>query len=316
MADRARALASDPVAEEAADDFLAGSGSATGAVLAGFFAAAGAHAGVLWGPLSLIVSGVGVGGRAFDGRLIQPGLGLKRPRGKKEGDPVPEAALVPVPGAVAAALVAHAYDGGQRLASVMKPGLSRARQSGATGRHELLLRIRAAGAAAFTETAFVREMLRAAGPAQGGQLSAQDFATREGIDYEVTRADSEDGVLLRAPWASQISADHEVVGRGAAVIAIDPRGGCAALAYRRVVEGFSLEAMDLELPLAAALVEHGVPRVKPGSRLPSPAPIEILVRDDVPVAVRACPAALHCSDDSEPKLVLRRDASTRRVVAG
>jgi gamma-glutamyltranspeptidase/glutathione hydrolase len=309
-------LASDPVAQEAAEDFLTAGGSATGAVLSGFFAAAGAHAGVLWGPLSLIVSGVGLGARAFDGRLIQPGLGHKRPRGKKQGDPVEDAARVPVPGAVAAALVAHAYDGGQRLGTVMKPGLSRARQSGATGRHELLTRIRAAGAAAMGETSFVRELLRVAGPAQGGQLTAQDFTTREGIDHEVLREESAGETVLRAPWAGEVARSDEVVGRGAAIIAIDQRGGAAALAYRRVNDGFVLDAMDLELPLGAAVVEHGVPRVKPGTRLRSPTPIEIAVRDDLPIEVRALPAALDCSElEVEPRLVLRRDPATRRVVA-
>lgn len=317
MAERTRALASDPVAEEAAEDFLAAGGSATGATLAGFFAAAGAHAGVLWGPLTLIVSGVGVGARAFDGRLLQPGLGVKRPRGKKKGDVVVEAARVAVPGAVAAALVAHAYDGGQRLATIMKPGLSRARQSGATGRYELLSRIRAAGAAALHETSFVRELLRVAGPAQGGQLSAQDFATREGIDHPAATVDASGGRLLRAPWAGEMQAEDPVFGRGAAIAAIDQRGSCAALAYRRVVDGFLLESMDLELPLAAAVVEYGVPRVKPGSRLKSPAPVEILVRDDVPVEVRAYPASLGCApSESEPRLVLRRDPASRRIVAG
>jgi hypothetical protein len=83
-----------------------------------------------------------------------------------------------------------------------------------------------------------------------------------------------------------------------------------------VTDGFVLDSMDLELPLSAAIVEHGVPRVKPGTRLTCPAPIEIVVRGDVAVEVRAHPTALDCSRPNvDPRLVLRRDPSSRRVVA-
>ncbi|HET9960276.1 MAG TPA: hypothetical protein VFQ61_37555, partial [Polyangiaceae bacterium] len=96
--------ASDSIAEQAATERLAAGGSAVTAVLAGFFAVAGARPGVLLGPMSILVAGVGQGARAFDGRVRQPGLGAKRPRGILDGSEVPEAAQVAVPGALGAAL--------------------------------------------------------------------------------------------------------------------------------------------------------------------------------------------------------------------
>ena len=65
MAIRSGAIANDRVAEEAAQELLSSGGSAVGAVLSGFFAAAGGYAGVLLGPVSVLVGGVGIGMRGF-----------------------------------------------------------------------------------------------------------------------------------------------------------------------------------------------------------------------------------------------------------
>src|SRR4051812_9922053 len=123
---RALAISNDPLAEEAAQAQLAQGGSAVGAVLAGFFAAAGGYSGVLLSPLSILVAGIGTGGRAFDGRLRQPGLGTKRPRGFLPDEAIPIAARVAVPAGVAAAAVANAYDGAKSLGSMVKHGILRA----------------------------------------------------------------------------------------------------------------------------------------------------------------------------------------------
>src|SRR5262245_50858028 len=99
---RSAAVANDPAAEDAASDYLLSGGSAIGAVLAGYFAAAGAYAGVLLGPLTVLIGGTGMGARAFDGRLRQPGLGTKRPRGFLPEETIPDAARIGVPTGVAA----------------------------------------------------------------------------------------------------------------------------------------------------------------------------------------------------------------------
>src|SRR5687768_17130658 len=122
---RAVAISNDPVAEEAAQSHLtAQGGSAVGAVLTGFFAAAGAYSGVLLSPLTVLVGGIGTGGRAFDGRVRQPGLATNRPRGFLPEETIPTAARVGVPMTVAAAAVAYAYDGGKSLGSLVKARMS------------------------------------------------------------------------------------------------------------------------------------------------------------------------------------------------
>lgn len=314
MSTRARALASDPVAAEAAEDFLMTHGSAVGAVLSGFFAAAGAYAGTLWGPVSILVGGTGVGGRAFDGRLLQPGAGLKRPRGFVADEEIPPAASVAATTAVAAALVAHAYDGGQKLASIVKPGVQRAKQSGADARAELLTRVRSAGAAALADPRFVRELVKVAGPVEGGTLGQQDFdVSSVVIDMpaaEVARADQQ---VLTVPWESDAVDVSPALGRGHAIIAIDVRGVAAGVCFRRVSEGLAVPALELEIPLCAVPVRRGVPRTAPGSRLSAPAPMAITIEGGAAIEIVALPGAANLATGGGPKLALTRDADTRAV---
>ncbi|MCA9600123.1 MAG: hypothetical protein KC776_42765 [Myxococcales bacterium] len=309
---RALAIANDPVVEEAATEFLGANGSATGAVLCGFFAAAGAYAGVLLGPVSVLAAGVGAGARAFDGRLRQPGLGTRRPRGFKADEEVPDEARVAVPASIPAALVAHAYDGGHSLASIVKPGISRAQRAGAAARASLLRLVRTGGAGAFTDVSFVRPLLRVAGPSQGGLLTTTDFSQVPDVDHEATLRDG----LYEPPWAEEGAAtDTTELGVGCAVCAVDVRGNFAALSYRRLVDGFLLEDLELEAPLAAVPVKRGVARVAPGAPLSAPAPIAI--RTDgagAIVEVLAAPNAARLDVATAP-FVLRRSASSKQVEA-
>ena len=314
MSTRARALASDPVAAEAAEDFLMTHGSAVGAVLSGYFAAAGAYAGTLWGPVSILVGGTGVGGRAFDGRLLQPGAGLKRPRGFVPDEEIPPAASAAATTAVAAALVAHAYDGGQKLASIVKPGVQRAKQSGADERAELLTRVRAAGAGALADPRFVRELVKVAGPVEGGTLGQQDFdVSSVVIDVPVAEAARADQQVLTVPWESEALEVSPALGRGHAIIAIDVRGVAAGLCFRRVSEGLAVPALELEIPLCAIPVRRGVPRTPPGTRLSAPAPMAITVAGGSAIEIVALPAALSLTEASGPKFTLTRDPDTRNV---
>jgi gamma-glutamyltranspeptidase/glutathione hydrolase len=320
MRARSTAIANDPVAEQAAQDFLIGGGSAIGAVLCGYFAAAGAHAGVLFSPLTILVGGIGAGARAFDGRLRQPGLGTKRPRGFKPGESIPDAARVGVPSSVSAALVAHAYDSEQRLRTIMKEAVSRAERSGAEARAELLRRIRAVGAAALTEPSFVRPLLRAAGPSEGGLLTPADFGQIPDIDRDATELKLKERVLYEAPWASELSEEPDVErdGIGCAVLAADVRGVFAALCYRRITNGILVDDLDVELPLIAVPVQRGVARLSPGARLSAPAPIGI-VRDARGTVIEAvaAPAAARLDAQALDKVPLRirRDPAALEVVA-
>ncbi len=320
MSTRAAAIANDRIAEEAARDFLAQGGSAVGAALCGFFTSAGGFAGVLLGPVSVLVAGVGAGVRVFDGRLRQPGVGRKRPRGVRAEESVPDAARVGIPVGVAAALVAHAYDGSQKLGSVLKPGIRQATRSGADSRAALLGRIRAVGAAALTEGEFVRAMLRVAGPSQGGMLTPADFSAVPDIDQDAAARMLGDTEVREPGWAMD---EREPVagsdlGIGYAVCAVDVRGVFAAICYRRVTDGFPLEELELEAPLGAVPVERGVPRVSPGERLPTPAPIAVVCdAAGAPVEVIAAPAARRLEPEhlDTPPLRLRRAADERVVHA-
>lgn len=311
MKRRAAAISNDSVAAEAANDFLTAGGSATGAVLSGFFASAGAYAGVLLGPLSILVGGVGVGARAFDGRLCQPGAGAKRPRGAKTDSEVADAARVAVPTSATAALVALAYDGNPSITTILRPGIQRAERAGAEGRVSVLKLIRSVGAGAFADRMFVRAMLRVAGPSQGGLLAPGDFGSVPEVDHEASVRKAGKIEYVEPPWAMEAEGVDAGLGVGYAVCAVDVRGVFAAAAFRRVGDGFSIEELELEAPLAASPVMRGVTRAAPGARLLAPAPIAFS-RDasGQVVEVVAQPTAPRLDT---PTLVLRRSSATQEV---
>jgi gamma-glutamyltranspeptidase/glutathione hydrolase len=315
---RSAATANDPAAEDAANDYLLSGGSAIGAALAGYFAAAGAYAGVLLSPLSVLIGGTGMGARAFDGRLRQPGLGTKRPRGFRVEDPIPEAARVAIPTGVSALLVAQAYDGEQKLRAIMKASIARAERSGAEGRLELLKRIRAVGAAALGEPAFTRSLLHVAGPSQGGLVTPADFGKVGDIDQDAAEHTARDITVYEPPWSADATVECAApLGIGCAVLAVDLHGVFAAISYRRITDGLVLEDLELEAPLVAVPVERGVTRVSPGARLPAPAPVALVKHGDgalqelvaAPAEVRLDLEAL----DAAP-LRIRRDASAHVTV--
>jgi gamma-glutamyltranspeptidase/glutathione hydrolase len=296
MRTRAHALASDPLVEEAARAELAASKSAVAAVVAGFFRAAGAKPGVLLGPLTLLVAGVGVGGRVFDGRLRQPGIGAKRPRGLLPEQSVSPAVRLALPTTVAAISVALAYDGTRTLTPLAKIGARAASDAGASARAKLLERVSGVGPAALAEARFVQPLLHVAGPAEGGLLAMGDFAPAEDVEVEAEVQKDRAGIALVAPWADAPAPEASA---GHAACAVDARGIFAALCYREVQSGLEIDELELTAALAAVPVRRGEPRVRPGTRLASPAPV--LIRCDAgltPVEVR-----------------VRREPSSRKVLA-
>ncbi|MBN2197119.1 MAG: hypothetical protein JW751_30215 [Polyangiaceae bacterium] len=316
MRTRSTAIASDPAAEVAAVDLLLAGSSAVGAVVGGFFAASGSHGGVLLGPISILVAGIGVGARAFDGRARQPGLGTKRPRGFTAGEVVPAAASVAVTSGVAAALVANAKDGGTSLGSLLRAGIAQGQRTGATVRTELLRRIRSVGAMAMQEAGFVRPLLRVAGLSEGGLLTAQDFNAIPEVDQAARETPLDVGTLIEVPWAEedQLSgATTDALGVGCAVLAVDVRGVFAALAYRRITDGVVIEELELEAPRIAVPVRRGVVRVRPGTPLPAPAPIAFRCdADGRLVEAMAAPGAPKVDLD-RASLRLVRDPTTGRI---
>lgn len=319
MSTRSAASADDPVAREAAEDILLGGGSALGAALAGFFAAAGAHGGVLLSSVTLLVGGLGAGARAFDGRLRQPGLGTKRPRGFRPGEPIPDAARVAVPAAVPALMVALSYDDELRLGRLLKAAIRRARASGAESRATFLEELRAVGAAAVTGPSFIRPILHVAGEAEGGLVTPTDLRSVTDIDHPALAFQLGDHRLLGAPWANDPELDDSAdYGVGHAVCAVDARGVFVALAYRRVVDGITVEELELEAPANAIPVRRGVPRVGPGKPLPAPAPVALRVdASGAPIEALAVPRAriLTAAEVAHPPVFVRLEQDGKRAVA-
>ncbi|HEX9620896.1 MAG TPA: hypothetical protein VF989_12225 [Polyangiaceae bacterium] len=301
----ANVVASDEAARAAAGAYLAANGSALSAAICGFFAVAGGDSGVLLSPMSILVAGVGIGARAFDGRLRQPGLGARRPRGLKDSDVVPEVASVATATSVSAALVALGYDGCPRLKAVIDPGISAATAQGASARAGLLRRIQEVGAAALQEPGFVQAVLRAAGPAQGGLMTPADLGARGSLDFPAVERQTRSGQGVEPPWARDTGA--EARGTGGAICVIDGRGQCAALSYRRM-QGFRIEELGLDLPLGAVPVRRGVRRIRPGTPLPAPAPIAVAWSAEGTPIVLADPDALLLDDDiGAPLRVIGRE---------
>lgn len=274
----AAAAASDRVAAEAAADALEQGGSAADALVAGFAALSGAHASMLMAPVVGLVAGVGAGARAFDGRAVQPGRGIPRPRGFVEESDVPVASRVGVPRSVASVYAMHARFGRLSLRDLFAAGVAAARKQGAAERCKLLRAIGDSGVLALRKPEVLGALLRTAGPVAGGLLTEQDVleATPEESVAE-RKAIGTEAVLQQPPFGADAGRDGHVV------VAVDARGTLAALAAMPTAEGLDVGALELSLSLDAAPVRRGVPRVTPGTARPAPGAIGVL---DLPEGVR------------------------------
>jgi gamma-glutamyltranspeptidase len=169
---RALAVASDPVAAAAATELLV-RGNAVDAIVAGVLAAAGEHPGVLLGPVQILVGGPGVGLRAIDGRVRQPGKGVARPRGFLPEDTIPRAARVGVPALPAALAAALASFGKSTSWQVASHGLDRA--SAVPARKAVLARLAQRGPSALADDQIAGDLIAAVGRHAGGVVSLQDL---------------------------------------------------------------------------------------------------------------------------------------------
>ncbi len=267
---RAAVLATDPIAEEAAAEALMKGAGAVGAVIAGFFACAGARRGVLLGPAVLLCADATGAPRCHDGRLRQPGLGTKRPRGLLPGEAVPPAARLAVPAAPLALLTAHAYQGSPGgLGGLFSAGLAHAKAAQAAGRQGLLRRLRDAGARAFLEAGFLRSFLPLGAPPEGGLLTVEDLEGVAGVELATRLDRSETGEA--APWLlpsmSVEEPERPMDLRWTVVLAMTAQGATAALQFGECLEGLEVPGLDLVAPLQAVPVRRGVPRVAPGAAL-------------------------------------------------
>ena len=295
MRTRAAALATEELVEDAAASELTRSRSAVAAVVAGFFAAAGAHPDVLLGAVTLLVAGVGTGGRVFDGRVRQPGLGARRPRGFVE-DEVPIAAKVAISTSVAAVTVALAYDQRATITAVARSGVRAANTAGAAERARLLERVAEVGPGALAESSFVRPMLHLASPSEGGLLAPADFTPATDVALDARERTTATGGVLEPPWAD-VKPDTMVAGGSRhGICAVDAEGVFATLTYECIGAGLAVPALGLVAPLVAVPVRRGTPRVAPGTRLPAAAPIAIVCDEakaplEVTATLQAAPRA-------------------------
>ena len=227
------AVASSPEVEAAAEELLR-KGNAVDAVVAGVFAACALAPGVLLGPVQILIGGGGVGLRALDGRVRQPGIGAPRPRGFREGEDVPDAARVGVPWLPATLSVAVATAGTATFAQVMAPALALAKGS---PRLEVLAKISSRGPRAVEERPLGAELLALAGRPSGGLLTSDDLSSQRPEVHPAVRH-----ALRGAGQASRGAArdDAGPASRGRAVAAAVRRSAAAeaadAMPSRMVIE--------------------------------------------------------------------------------
>ena len=260
-----------PGLDEVGDEVLRKGGSALKAVLTGFFVAAAERPGVLFSSVSLLVAGLGVGARVYDGRARQPGLGVKRPRGFVEGDVVPLTARVAVPASLAALSIACAYDTGTTLLACVRPGIQASKKLGEQGRADLLEMVGAHGASVLGQAAVKRAWLAQFGPAEGGNCSAADLAAPSGLDGPALA----EGPFYRLPWEMDDVIEQFRPTVGHASVAVDAHGQLVALAFGELAEDVQLEPFSVYVPLLAEPVRRGVARFGPGSALPSTAALQV-----------------------------------------
>jgi hypothetical protein len=306
---RALARSNDPACEAAAGVELARGGSAIDAVVAGYFAAAGAYPGVLLGPVALLLGGTGSGDRAFDGRVRQPGKNAKRPRGTLPGEEPPQAARVGVPCSVPALAVALGYGAQATLGRLVQAGAALARERGAERRAAVLTRIGEVGALAFSEPELSRALVRAFGAPHGGLLTPADFTRPEGLDVPALRRDE----LLAVPWSTEATSAFV---RGVTVSAVDVGGMFVSAAFECQPEALYVEELELSAPLLAVPTLRGVPRLAPGAAIPAAAPLWISY-DALGSAheLWTAPSARSIQEPQARRLGIRRHSPTRTVEA-
>lgn len=278
----AAAISTEPVARTFAERALSDGGTALDATIAGFFAAAAERPSVLLSPLQILVAGPGVGARAFDGRVRQPGSGAPRPRGFLRGKPIPKAAHAGVPASLLALAVAHAHDNNLSFSRLSQPAVDIARHRGSDERASALARVSTHGAAALRDNFFARPLIAAAGRVAGGLLTQEDLAlVRPGSESprEIVSEESSRRVLV-APWEGLLG----TTGRYSEIIAAgDHRGVLAVLAYTPDDEGVEVPELGLALTRDAVPVLRGIPRTSPGTPSPSPKPLGIILEGALPL---------------------------------
>jgi gamma-glutamyltranspeptidase/glutathione hydrolase len=258
------AAAGEAPAAEAAQAALDAGGTAVDAIIAGFLGAAGAGPAVLFAPVVAVAAGVGLGARAFDGRLVQPGKGASRPRGYTNEAAIPPAARVAAPRSLALLALLHTYRGRLPMSELARAGIAVARQLGCARRAALLRRVATSGPGALRAADVERALVAVGGAVAGGTLTAEDLdGALPGDTAAAVLAAGEHAVAFGFPWppTCTVAADAE------AIVACDAQGLVAALGYMPDRDGVAVDALEITLAKHADPVRRGVARTPPGTTL-------------------------------------------------
>ena len=262
------AAATDPVARGAAEGVLASGGSAADAIIAAFFATAGADASVLLGPSVTLVLGGGAGARAFDGRSLQPGLGAPRPRGLLPSDGVPAAARAAVPRSLSMLALLHLQRGRARLRDLVRAGVEAAEAAECLERARILRSAGELGAIALRSAGVVDALVANAGPVAGGALTSTDLLEAMPGDHAASTTEDGDVSVALAPWDAPTAWRRVEL-----VVAVDAWGLAAGLVYAPADGGVPVPELQLVLDAAGAPVLRGTPRARPGAVVAMPIPL-------------------------------------------
>jgi hypothetical protein len=295
-------------------DAALGRGNAVDAVCTGILVACARDASVAFGSVSIVVAGFGMAPRRLDGRALQPGNLAKRPRGFREGEPVPSAAYVAAPRLFATVGAAVTLAGRSTYAACAAPAIAACSDD---ARRPLLEAFAALGPAMFQKRALADELRAALGPAAGGALVDDDFTIgAPSFEELAVRADDAFAPPTLGPLAFE-DARVEWIG------ARDANGMMVMASFERAELGHELPALGLLCPRAAVPVMRGVTRVDPTTPLGDLAPVRVqAVADRVesleslegPVAALAAlaraglPVSAEAAVTAHPKLELARIA--------
>ncbi|HTM43717.1 MAG TPA: hypothetical protein VL137_02110 [Polyangiaceae bacterium] len=281
MPSRSALLASDPDVEAAGQLVLAETRSAIASVVHSYFYAAGLFPGVLLSPVVFVTATGGGDARIFDGRLRQPGLGARRPRGFLPNQEIPDAAKLATPVGTQAALVALAYDKSLTPSAAVKAGVVVARKAGARRRMRVMERIAAAGVSAFSESVVAHPLLAVGAASQGGMLTLSDLRQVCAVDQPATLlAKRGEEFEMGAQW--QLGNFAKEKGRSVALVvcAADAHGRFAGFFCRQAMKGIAIDELELLAPFAAVPVIRSVTRVTPGSALACDLPLCVRLDSD------------------------------------
>lgn len=283
-------LASEEAITEVLEAVLA-KGNATDAIVAGVACAAANDPSVFLGPLTVLIVGAGVGARVIDGRVLQPGKGAQRPRGFIEGEMIPDAARVGVPGLPAALATALSASGSLTMAQAMAPALDVAKGKSAE-RRGVLEAFSRRGPLAMTDGEIARELVAVAGPLAGGILTKDDLGAVRPGSIAASSHPLTGGALLTPPWMGEGGSKTQTL------VALDWHGTFALAAYETHADGVDVGPLGLRAPMVASPVLRGETRVKPGVPVDSSAPLAVRERGGVFDAAVAFAGALVGIDDA------------------